>query len=41
MLINYFKADTILSGGMRVKKNPEHFTIKLCNKNMVNKVLLV
>ena len=30
---NYFQADTILLGGMSVKKNFNHFTINLLNKD--------
>ena len=37
-MIDFFKADTILLGGMGVKKkNPKHFTTKLFNQNMTNK----
>ena len=39
LVINYFKADTILLGGMGFEKNSKHFTITLFNKNMMNKIL--
>ena len=32
--INHFKVDTILLGGMGVKKNSKLFTIKLFNENI-------
>ena len=38
---NYFQADTILLGGMSVKKNFNHFTINLRNEDMINKILHV
>ena len=39
LVINYFKGDTILSGGMGFEKNSKHFTIKIFNKNMMNNIL--
>ena len=41
MVINYFKADTILLGGMGVKKMPSTLPLKLSNKYMINKILHV
>ena len=38
---NFFKADTILLGGMEVNKDSKYFTIKLFNKNIINKILHV
>ena len=37
LVINYFKADTILLGMMGVKKTFKHFNIKFFNENMINK----
>ena len=36
---NFFKAETILLGGMGVNKDSNNFTIKLFNKNIIKKNL--
>ena len=38
---NFFKADTVLFGEIGVKKDSKYFTIKLFNKNIINKILHV
>ena len=35
----FFLADTILLNDIGIKKDSEHFTIKLFNENMINKLL--
>ena len=41
LTINSFKVDTILLGGMKVKNDSKHFTMKLYKKNVINKILHV
>ena len=40
-MIIFLKADTTLLGEMGVNKDCKHFTIKLSNKNTINKILHV
>ena len=41
LAINSFKVDTILLGGMKVKNDSKHFTMKLYKNNVINKILHV